>query len=96
MITNVEYGLNSEGHYTLTCTTSGSPPTSVMWTRNGAPVSENGNMYKTTQVLVNRNETIYENLLVMSGSFEDAVGEYSCTVENSLGTSGTVNKTIKG
>ena len=96
VIVNVKYGLNSEGNYAVTCTTSGSPPTSVTWTRNGVPVSKDENVYKTIQILVDRNETIYENLLVISGSFEDVIGEYSCTVENSLETSGPINKTIKG
>ena len=96
MIADLEYGLNSVGLYTLTCTTSGTPPTSVTWTRNGVIISDDDSMYKSTQVLVDRNNTEYENRLTVTGSFEDAVGDYSCTAENSIGTSDTVNRTIKG
>ena len=98
MISDVEYAVNSAGLYTVTCTSFGSPPTSVTWTKNGATVSmENSqHMYKSAQVLVDRNETIYENILTIMGSLEDAVGDYGCTVENYIGISETVNKTIKG
>ena len=92
----MEYGVNVEGLYTVTCTTAGSPPTSVTWTRNSDIISKNDSMYKSTVMLVDRNNTIYQNLLTIGGSFEDAVGEYSCMVENSLGASDIVNKTIKG
>ena len=96
MITDLEYGLNSEGLYTITCTTSGTPPTSVTWTKNGVVISTNDSMYQFTQVLIDRNDTIYENLLIIKGAYKDVVGDYSCTVENSLGGSDPVNRTIKG
>ena len=90
--------MNSAGLYAVTCTSFGSPPTSVTWTKNGATVSTENvqHMYTSAQVLVDRNETIYENVLTINGSIEDAVGEYGCTVQNYIGTSETVNKTIKG
>ena len=96
MITDLEYGLTSEGLYTITCTTFGTPPTSVTWTKNGVVISTNDSMYQFTQVLVDRNDTIYENLLIIKGAYKDVVGDYSCTVENSLGASDPVNRTIKG
>lgn len=92
----MEYGLNDAGFYTVTCTTSGSPPTSITWTRNGAILKMEDTKYTSTQALVNRNETVYENTLTIEGSLEDAVGDYSCTVENYVGVSETANRTIKG
>ena len=92
----MEYGLSNGGLYTVTCTTSGTPPTSVTWTKNGVAISTNDSMYQFTQVLIDRNDTVYENLLTIKGVFEDAIGDYSCTAENSLGVSETVNRTIKG
>ena len=96
MVVSVEYGQTAEELYTLTCTSSGSPPTSVTWTRNGVTITADDDQYKATQQLVNRTETIYNNLLTISGSFEDAIGDYSCSVENSIGASNMVNRTIKG
>ena len=93
---DLEYGLNSKGLYTITCTTIVTPPTSVTWTKNGVTVNANESMYQFTQMLVNRNDTIYENLLIIDGGFENAIGDYSCTAENSLGASDTANTTIKG
>ena len=87
--------MNDRGVYVVKCTTSGSPPTKVTWTRNDAIIDRNDGMYKPAQTLINRTSTVYENVLIVDGSFEDAVGNYSCTVENSLGTSETVNRTIK-
>lgn len=95
-IEDLEYGLSNEGLYTITCTTFGTPPTSVTWTKNGVVISTNNSMYQFTQVLVDRNDTIYENLLTIKEMFEDAIGDYSCTAKNSLGASETVNRTIKG
>ena len=87
--------MNDAGLYVIKCTTSGSPPTTVIWTRNSVIIDRNDGMYKPTQALVNRTGTVYENTLIVDGSFEDAIGDYSCTAENSLGISKTVNRTIK-
>ena len=95
VIERLEYGVNDHGLYVIKCTTSGTPPTKVTWTRNDAVIDSNDGMYKPTQTLVNRTKTVYENVLMVNGSFEDAVGNYSCTVENSLGASETINRTIK-
>ena len=96
VIEDLNYGLSSEGLYSVTCITSGTPPTSVTWTRNGVVITVNESMYQSTQVLIDRNGTIYGSFLTINGTFEDAVGDYSCTAENSLGASDTVNRTIKG
>jgi hypothetical protein len=95
VIESLEYGVNGHGLYIIKCTTSGTPPTKVTWTRNGVAIGYKDGTYKQTQILVNRTKTEYQNVLTVEGSFEDATGTYGCTVDNSLGISETVNKTIK-
>ena len=95
VIESLEYGINDHGLYIIKCTTSGTPPTKVTWTRNDGVIDNNDGMYKPTQTLINRIRTVYENVLIVNGSFEDAIGNYSCTVGNSLGTSTTISRTIK-
>ena len=82
VINSLEYGVNSAGLYVITCTTTRSPPTAVTWTRNGVLIEHNDGRYKSSQTIVNRSGTVYENKLTIDGSFEDAVGDYSCTAEN--------------
>ena len=95
VIKSLEYGVNDHGVYVIKCTTSGTPPTKVTWTRNDTTIDSDDGMYKPTQTLVNRTKTVYENVFMVDGSFEDAIGNYSCIAENSLGTSETVSRTIK-
>ena len=95
MIESLKYGVNYQGLYIINCTTSGTPPTKVTWTRNDVIIDNNDGTYKPSQTLVNRIKTVYINVLMVDGSFEDAIGNYSCTVGNSLGTSEIVNRTIK-
>ena len=45
---------------------------------------------------MNRTTSTYYNTLTVNGTIEDVIGEYSCTVVNSLGSSNTLTKTIKG
>ena len=87
--------MNDQGVYVINCITSGTPPTNVTWTRNDVVIDNNDGTYKPSQILVNRTKTVYDNVLMVDGLFEDAIGNYSCTVGNSLGISKTVNRTIK-
>jgi hypothetical protein len=95
VIESLEYGVNEHGLYMIKCTTSGTPPTRITWRRNGVGIDRNDGTYKQTQSLINRTKTEYHNVLMVDGSFEDAIGSYSCTVDNSHGTSEIVSRTIK-
>ena len=69
---------------TLTCTTTGSPTTTVTWTRDGQPLTVDGHTYNMVQRVTNRAASTYDNLLIVSGP---ALGStFTCTVTNTLGT----------
>lgn len=81
---------------TLTCTSTGSPPTTVTWTKDEETLITNGTTYSLTQTLVDRVSSTYNNTLTIEASFADILGEYSCKVANSIGTSNVQETEIKG
>ena len=82
--------------FQLSCFSQDSPPTEVIWEKDGQRIHLNGSKdgYRMTQVLLNKLTSSYVNSLTMDGMLDDVVGEYSCTVVNSLGSSNTMNTTI--
>ncbi|KAL5486530.1 hypothetical protein EMCRGX_G019023 [Ephydatia muelleri] len=58
--------------FQLTCTSTSSPPTDVLWTTDGSPVSNT-----FSQILTDRPTSTYNNILTVTGR---AYGMYSCTV----------------
>ena len=68
----------------LTCTTTGSPATTVTWTRDGQPVTIDGHTYSMVQTVTNRASATYENVLIVN---PPALGStFTCTVTNMLGS----------
>ena len=96
-MTKVEFTLGGEVAFVLSCSSKNSPPTEVLWRKNGKLLSLSDTLsgYKMSQVLVDRVTSAYISTLTMDGVLDDVVGEYSCTVVNSLGTSNTSNTTIE-
>lgn len=81
----------------LTCTSTGSPATNVLWTFNGNRISSTNNQrYVEGKSVIDRRTSTYSNTLEISEEFEDIVGEYSCQVQNQLGLSNKVTREIKG
>ena len=68
---------------TLTCTSTGGPPTSVTWRKNGVPVSNS--LYQQSQRVVDTESATYENLL-FNDDDSNFVGTISCEVGNVRGT----------
>ena len=65
-----------EPEFMLTCRSEGGPATSVQWTRNSSPLTEED----TSLVLVDRREnTVYESRLTVRGRL---LGPYTCTVSS--------------
>ncbi|KAL5486460.1 hypothetical protein EMCRGX_G018938 [Ephydatia muelleri] len=58
--------------FQLTCTSTNSPPTDVLWTTNGSPVSNT-----SSQIVTDRPTSTYNNTLTVTGR---AYGMYTCTV----------------
>eukprot|EP00731_Ephydatia_muelleri_P018856 Em0011g896a len=58
--------------FQLTCTSTSSPPTDVLWTTNGSPVSNT-----SSQIVTDRPTPTYNNTLTVTGR---AYGMYTCTV----------------
>ena len=79
-ITSVIFDRNST---TLTCTSTGGPPTTVTWRKNDVPINES--LYEQSQRLVNTVTATYENVL-FNDNVANFVGAFTCGVSNVRGT----------
>ena len=93
----MEYAASSDGTYKITCTSTGSPPTFVSWERNQVILtnSKSDEKYTFSKTVIDRATSTYDNVLTIKGNFAEAVGDYTCNISNSLGST-TVEKTING
>ena len=64
---------------TLTCTSTGGPPTTVTWSKNGAPVDLS--LYEQSQRLVDAVEATYLSVL-FNDNVTNFVGAFTCEVSN--------------
>ena len=67
---------------TLTCTSTGGPPTSVTWRKNGIFV--NDTFFEQSQRVVNTENATYENIL-FSNNIAYFIGAFACEVSNARG-----------
>ena len=94
-ITALRFDRNST---TLTCTSTGGPPTTVTWRRNG--VLLNDSLYQQSQRVVNTQTATYENVLFSSditnfvGTFTCEVGNVRSTAEDTVELNGTLVATM--
>ena len=80
--------------FTLTCTSTGGPPTTVSWRRDGVVLTDNSNYTITSQILLDTEKATYTHTLTVTGRM---VGEYQCSVSNVRTPSGsTRNLTVLG
>ena len=79
-------------HFTITCPSSSTPPLSSVWSRDGGTITVDGEIFETSQVLVNASTSRYDNVLSVSG---DLVGVYGCEVGNDRGSS-QASLTVRG
>ena len=75
-ITSLIFDRNST---TLMCTSTGGPPTTVTWRRNGVLV--NDSLYQQSQRVMNTQTATYENVL-FSNDITNFVDTFSCDVGN--------------
>ena len=72
--------------HTISCVSCDTPPTNVIWERDGKRIYFNDTSYQSSKMLMNRTTSAYNNTLTINATIEDVIGEYSCTVSNDLGT----------
>ena len=70
---------------TLTCTSTGGPPTTVTWRKNGVLVNES--LFQQSQRLVDAESATFENIL-FNNDVSNFVGTFTCAVSNVRGTNG--------
>ena len=84
MVSSVQFQLTSKldaptPTFTLTCTSTDGPATTVSWTVNNSTVTEDSAHNITSQVLTDPETATYNHTLTVTGRL---VGEYQCTVSN--------------
>ena len=79
--------------FTLTCTSTGGPVTTVSWMRDGEILHENSNYSITSQILYYSENATYDHTLMVTGRL---VGEYECNVSNGKASSSSGNITVVG
>jgi len=80
-ITSLEQTISAA--FTLNCSSSGSPPTNITWTKDGEAVMFN-NTFIGTQYLRNSQSAVYDNMLSIRLPIADIVGTYTCAVDNQI------------
>ena len=81
-----------------TCYTTGSPPTTVSWIRNNAPLIIDDIRYSTMQIVINRSNSSYKNVLLVY-NLTDILGDpvFRCSVHNAGGsTFGDIREGLTG
>ena len=98
VVSSVQFQLTSELNatsptFTLTCTSTGGPATTVSWTVNNTAVTENSAHSITSQVLTDAETATYTHTLTVTGRL---VGEYECDVSNNKPSSSSGMLTVVG
>ncbi len=86
MVTSL-YQRTSSSQFTLICTSTTSPATTVVWTKDETTLSFAGTPYQHSQVVTNRQSSTYDNILTSVGDPASVAGYYNCTVSNRFGAS---------
>ena len=91
VVSSVQFQLTSELNattptFTLTCTSTGGPATTVSWTVNNHTVTEDS-AHNITSQITNTTTATYTHTLTVTGRL---VGEYECRVSNKRSSSSGV------
>ena len=68
----------------FTCISTGGPPTTVTWSKNGVLVNYSWTLYQQSQLVLNTTTATYENTHY-GRSIENLVGLFTCRVINARG-----------
>ena len=83
---------NDTSTFTLNCTSTDSPATTVLWTKDGEVLSDDAEY----QILRDGATATYDTLLSVDSTPEELVGAYTCSVLNSAGQSNVASVNIQG
>ena len=80
----LEYSTQSS-RFAIRCTTVGSPPTTLLWRRNGILLG-NSSVFASTQLLLDASLASYDNVLMIQvdDNLDSVIGTYECYVENRI------------
>ena len=71
----------SDFNLTLNCTTTGLPPTTVTWSKDGVEMSS-GENYAFIQRVIDVNYTVYQSIMIIDGESVCGIqGLYQCFVQ---------------
>ena len=98
VVTSLNFELTTELNsttptFTLTCTSTGGPVTTVTWMRDGEVLTGNGNYNITSWMLLHPENATYAHTLTVTGRL---VGEYECKLSNIRTPSSSGNLTVEG
>ena len=77
----------TDSKFTLTCTSTGGPATTVTWTRDNVTITEG------TEIIYDTDGGSYINILTVTERLE---GLYTCTVANDRPSNDSANITVQG
>ena len=80
--------ITEDPQFTLTCTSTGGPATTVTWSRGSETVEGD-----TVTTLINATSAEYTHTLTVTGRLG---GEYTCNVSNSIPSHNNTSDRIKG
>ena len=83
-VSSLQLGVSSNSPLALNCSSTGSPASTVVWTKDGSTLP-NYLVHATTQILRDGTTASYDNLLEVSGSYSAIIGVYSCIIHDTLG-----------
>ena len=80
------------------CRTKYSPPTNVIWRRDGVAIDVDGDRYQMTQTVTDRGNSYYDNVLLIRNAVHLAgTHTYTCFISNSAGSTSTnIQTTMTG
>ena len=87
-ITILEKSLVSTSSFTINCTSEGSPPSAVSWTKDGVQLRSSA-VYSMEQLMQHGPTATYVNLLSVNMGPYGVLGTYTCNVSNILGSTAT-------
>ena len=86
----------STTNLTLSCESTGAPPTNFTWLKNGMKLGFDKTTTEFTQALVDRNSSTYfTSLTTTAENLFELTGNYTCLIRNKVGHD-SGNATIEG